>query len=41
MFDLFDFFFLAIELVSLALQIKEYRKNNRTANVVVIIVEKI
>ena len=36
MFDLFDLLFLAIELISLAIQISEYKKDNHTSDVVVI-----
>lgn len=34
----FDFLFLLIEFISLVIQIKELKDNNRTANVVVIII---
>lgn len=39
MLDLFDILFLLIEIISLIIQIKEYRSNNRTANVVVIVIK--
>lgn len=38
MLDLFDFLFLLIELISLIIQIKEFKDNNRTRDVVVIII---
>jgi len=38
MLDWFDFLFLLIEFISLVIQIKELKDNNRTANVVVIII---
>lgn len=40
MLDLFDLLLLAIELTSLILQFKEHKNNNRTVNVVVIIITK-
>ena len=41
MLDLiFDILILSIEFISLILQFKEYKSNNRTANVVVIIITK-
>ena len=39
MLDLFDFLFLLIEFISLIIQIKEFKDNNRTPNVVVIIIK--
>ena len=39
MLDWFDFLFLLIEFISLVIQIKELKDNNRTANVVVIIIK--
>lgn len=38
MLDLVDFLFLLIEIISLIIQIKEFKDNNHTANVVVIII---
>lgn len=41
MLDLFDYLFLTIELISLALQVLEYKNNSRATNTVVIIIIKI
>ena len=41
MLDLFDYLFLTIELISLALQILEHENNSRATNTVVIIIIKI
>ena len=38
MLDLFDLLLLSIELTSLILQFKEYKNNNRTRDVVVIVI---
>ena len=37
MLELFDYLFLTIELISLALQVLEYKNNSRAENTVVII----
>jgi len=42
MFDLiFDILIILIEIIQLILQFKEYKNNNRTGNVVVIVIENI
>lgn len=38
MLDLFDYLFLTIELISLALQILEHKNNSRAENTVVIMI---